>query len=320
MKRPERLSRREFVSAMLGGVAAGALAANRALAAAPEAPAAAMDTRPLGRTGHRVRLFSLGGQATLEKPESAEESAAIIHRAIDLGVNYIDTSRVYGNGNSEQYIGRVMKDRRREVFLASKTRDRTYDGSMRSLEASLEALQTDHLDLWQLHNIMRKEDLDRIFARDGAIHALEKARDQKLVRFLGITGHYDPAVLREGIRRYRFDTLLVALNAADRARLSFIDNVLPVAVEKQMGIIGMKIPARGRLLRPDGVATMREAMHYVLTLPVSTVIVGISTLAELEENVRIAREFRPLAPGDQRRLETLAAPYAGDASFFKMTA
>jgi len=320
VQRPAPLSRREFVSALLGGVAAGALSATRALGAADEAPAPAMDTRPLGRTGHRVRLFSLGGQATLEKPDTADESTAIIHRALDLGVNYIDTSRVYGSGNSEHYIGRVMKDRRREVFLASKTRDRTYDGSMRSLEASLKALQTDHLDLWQLHNVMRKDDLDRIFAKDGAIHALEKVRDQKLVRFLGITGHFDPAVLREGIRRHRFDALLVALNAADRARLSFIDNVLPVAVEKQMGIIGMKIPARGRLLRPDGVATMRDAMHYVLSLPVSTVIVGISTLAELEENVRIAREFHPLASGDMRRLEALAAPYADDASFFKMTA
>jgi aryl-alcohol dehydrogenase-like predicted oxidoreductase len=321
MRNPRPLSRRDFVKTLLGGAAAASVAsAARPLEALAAGPAAEMGTRPLGRTGHRVRLFSLGGQAALEKPDTAEESLAIIHRAIDLGVNYIDTSRVYGGGISENSIGQVMKDRRKEVFLASKTRDRSYDGSMRSLDASLAALQTDHLDLWQLHNVMRKDDLDRIFARDGAIHALEKARDQKRVRFVGITGHFDPAVLREAIERYRFDTILMALNAADRARLSFIDHLLPVAVEKKMGIIGMKIPARGRLLRPDGVATMKDAMRYVLTLPVSTVIVGISTLAELEENVRIAREFEPLAAGDMRRLETLAASYADEASFFKMPA
>ena len=317
---PRQLSRREFVTTLLGGVTAGILSTTRSMDAAAPDKTAAMPTRPFGRTGHDVRLFSLGGQATLERPGTTDESLAIINRAIELGVNYIDTSRVYGMGISEHYIGQVMKGRRKEVFLASKTRDRTYDGSMRSLEASLAALQTDHLDLWQLHNVQRQGDLDQIFAKDGAIHALEKARDRKLVRFLGITGHYDPAVLREGIRRYRFDTLLVALNAADRARLSFIDTLLPVAVEKKMGIVGMKIPARGRLLRPDGVASMREAMHYVLTLPVSTVIVGISTLDELEANVRIAREFKPLVPDEMRRLEALAMPYADEAGFFKLPA
>jgi len=321
MRSPRPLSRRDFVKTLLGSAAvAGVASATGPLEAFSAAPSDEMLTRPLGRTGHRVRLFSLGGQATLEKPDTTEESLAIIHRAIDLGVNYIDTSRVYGGGISENHIGQVMKDRRKEVFLASKTRDRSYDGSMRSLDASLAALHTDHLDLWQLHNVMRKDDLDRIFAKDGAIHALEKARDQKRVRFLGITGHFDPAVLHEAIERYRFDTILMALNAADRTRLSFIDHLLPVAVEKKMGIIAMKIPARGRLLRPDGVATMKDAMRYVLTLPVSTVIVGISTLAELEENVRIGREFEPLAADDMGRLEELAKPYADEASFFKMTA
>ena len=312
------LSRREFVKAVVGGVAAGMVAGTPdGLTAPAHKP---MPSRPLGGTGHPVRLFSLGGQATLEKPDTTEESRAIIDRAIDLGVNYIDTARIYGGGLSEGYIGQVMKRRRKEVFLASKTRDRSYDGSMRSLETSLATLQTDHLDLWQVHNIMLDDDLERIFSRNGAIRALEKAREQKLVRFLGITGHYDPAVLRRGIERYPFDTLLVALNPADRARASFIDGLLPVAVEKGMGIIGMKVPARGRLLRANGVATMKDAMRYVLTLPVSTVIVGISTLEELEENVRIAREFQPLDAAGMKRLEDLARPYAEEVTFFKMPA
>jgi aryl-alcohol dehydrogenase-like predicted oxidoreductase len=323
------LSRRGFFRALFGAAAAAELASGLGPLESADASGARpahrprpvrMPERPLGRTGFQVRLFSLGGQATLEREGTAEDSLAIIHRAIDLGVNYIDTARRYGDGRSELYLGQVMKRRRNEVFLASKTRDRTYDGSMRSLEASLAALQTDHLDLWQLHNVMRDEDLDQIFATDGAIRALEKARDQKIVRFLGITGHYDPAVLRRGIERYPFDTLLVALNAADRHRASFIEHVLPVAVEKRMGIVGMKIPARGRLFREDGVRSMGEAMRYVLTLPVSTVVVGISTLAELEDNVRIAAEFAPLDAAGMRRLEELTKGYAREASSFKAPA
>jgi aryl-alcohol dehydrogenase-like predicted oxidoreductase len=312
------MTRRAFVKTLAGGAAAASLAplAGRLEAAAP----AAMATRPLGRTGHDVRLFSLGGQSTLERPDTDALSEQIIERALDLGVNYIDTSRRYGSGISETYIGRVMKRRRAEVYLATKTRDRTYDGSMRSLEESLKALQTDRLDLWQLHNVMTDADLEQIFAKDGAIRALEQAREQKITRHLGITGHFDPWVLRRAIERHPFDTILMALNCADRHRASFIEHLLPVAVEKKMGIIGMKIPARGRLFREGGVRTMQDAMRYVLTLPVSTVIVGITTVAELEENVKIAREFRPMAEADMRRLEALAKPNAEDAMFFKMPA
>jgi hypothetical protein len=325
MDEDRSLTRRDVLRTLAGAAAAASLApavGPLESLAGPEKPAAqpAMAARPLGRTGHQTRLFSLGGQATLELPGTGERSISIIHRAIDLGVNYIDTARRYGSGLSEGYIGQVMKTRRREVFLASKTRDRSYDGAMRSLEESLKALQTDHLDLWQNHNLMRQDDLDQMFAKDGAMRAMEKARDQKLVRFLGLTGHFDPAILRQGIERYPFDTVLVALNAADRHRASFIDQLLPLAVEKGMGIIGMKIPARGRLLRPDGVATMKDAMDYVLTLPVSTVIVGISTLEELEEDVRIAKAFKPLTPQAMAKLEALAKPHAEGASFFKMPA
>jgi aryl-alcohol dehydrogenase-like predicted oxidoreductase len=317
MDENQRISRRTMMKAVAGGAAAAALGSTTGALHSLAAPPTEMPLRPLGHTGHRVRLFSLGGQATLEQEGTRDQSLAIIHRAIDLGVNYIDTARIYGRGRSETYIGEVMKTRRREVFLASKTRDRSYDGSMRSLEKSLATLQTDHLDLWQLHNIMTDEDLDQIFSDDGAIKALEQARKEKSVRFLGITGHWDPFVLKRGIERYPFDNVLVALNCADRHRASFIDHFLPAAVKKGMGIVGMKVPARGRMLRNDGVSTMKDAMRYVLTLPVSTVIVGISTLEELEENVRIAKEFAPLKVPEMRKLESLTASYAEDAAFFK---
>ena len=309
-------SRRRFVRSILGGAAAASIGSVLGPETALAIPSS-MPTRPLGRTGHDVCLFSLGGQATLEQDGRTDEALAIINRALDLGVNYLDTAARYGSGVSERYFGMVMESRRKEAFLASKTHDRSYDGSMRLLEQSLQQLRTDHLDAWQLHNVRTQDDLDRIFARDGAIKALEKARDEKMVRFLGITGHHDPFVLKTAIERYDFDTILVALNAADRHRASFIENLLPVAVEKRMGIIGMKVVARGRIFREGGITSMEQAMGYVLTLPVSTVVVGISNLRELEENVRIAQDFVPFEQPEMRRLEALTKPYHAEADWFK---
>ena len=316
------LTRRDFVKISVAG--ATALAAGGLDAAAPPMP-----ERALGRTGHNVRLFSLGGQAAIERADSHDVSIAIINRAIDLGVNYIDTAAAYGrprdaakqrwelNGISQTFVGEVMATRRKEVFLASKTDDRTRDGSLRLLEQSLKLLHTDHLDLWQLHNVMRDEQIEQIFAKDGAIEALLQARDQKMVRFLGITGHYDPAVLIKGLQRFEFDAILMALNPGDPHRFSFQQELLPLASKKNLGIIGMKIPARDRLLRPDGVTNMKDAMGYVLTLPVSTVIIGCKTVAQLEENIQIARDFTPLSEAEMKKLEDLTKPYFVDASFFK---
>jgi hypothetical protein len=317
------LTRREFVK--LGVTGAAALAVGPGLAAA----APPMPERPLGRTGHMVRLFSLGGQASIEQPDKHDVSIAIINRAIDLGVNYIDTAAAYGrartpdtprwelNGISQTYIGEVMATRRKEVFLASKTDDRTRDGSLKLLEQSLKLLKTDHLDLWQLHNVMRDEQVEQIFAKDGAIEALLKARDQKMVRFLGITGHYDPAVLIKAIERFDFDAILMALNPADPHRLPFQTELLPLAKKKGLGVIGMKIPARDRLFRADGVSTMKDAMSYTLTLPVDTVIIGCKTVEQLEENIALAKNFTPLPKAEMARLEGLTTGYVAEAQWFK---
>ncbi|MFI5174397.1 MAG: aldo/keto reductase [Terriglobia bacterium] len=276
-----------------------------------------MPTRLLGKTGYSVCLFNLGGQSTLEQPGTEEASLAIINRAIDLGVNYLDTAAAYGNGISETYLGKVMKTRRKEVYLASKTHDRSYEGSMRLLERTLKNLQTDHLEAWQVHHVGSQEDLDRMFAKDGVIKAMEKARSEKTIKYIGITGHRDPFILAKAIRQYEFDTILMALNAADKHHNSFIEHLLPVAVEKKMGIIGMKIPARGRIFREGGLTTMEQAMRYTLSFKVSTVIVGIDTLPHLEENVRIAQSFSPLKPTEIALLEEKTKPYFEDATWFK---
>ncbi|MGA7614995.1 MAG: aldo/keto reductase [Thermoanaerobaculia bacterium] len=276
----------------------------------------AMPTRNLGRTGYRVGIFSLGGQASVEKPDNFDVAVPIVERALDLGVNYVDTSARYGGEKrwSEQYVGRVMKHRRNEAFLATKTHDRTREGSLRLLEKSLQLLQTDHIDLWQIHNLSRPEEIDRIFAPDGAVKALIEAREQKIVRFIGVTGHADPGVLLSAIRRFPFDTVLMAVNAADPHHLSFQEELLPLAVEKEMGIIGMKIPARGRIL---GALSMPEAMRYTLSLPVSTVIIGCDSIAQLEENVRIAKGFTPLSQPQLAALTAKAEPVKKEALFFR---
>ena len=312
------IDRRDFLAASLTGTAAILLQPDRA-ASHVQSHISSMPERPLGSTGHRIRLFSLGGQATLEQPGRDEEAAAIINRALDLGVNYLDTAAAYGRGISQRNLGQVMKTRRREVFLASKTHDRTRDGSLRLLEQSLQLLQTDHLDLWQLHNVQRMEELDRIFGKDGAVEALQRARAEKLVRFVGITGHFDPAVLLEGIRRYDFDTILMALNPADRHFLPFQETLLPEANRRRMGVIAMKIPARSRIFREGGITSIKEPLQYVLSLPVSTVIVGCDNVQQLEENVAIATAFQPLSPAELARIEARVASYASEAAFFKRT-
>jgi aryl-alcohol dehydrogenase-like predicted oxidoreductase len=316
-----KLSRRDFMKVTGAGTAGVALGTSvprveASEVAHPTAPPP-MPERPLGRTGHNVRLFSLGGQATLEQAGTLDESMEIINRAIDLGVNYIDTAAAYGRGISQKYIGEVMASRRQEVFLATKTHNRTYDGSMQLLEQSLESLQTDRLDLWQLHNISRTEQLDQIFADDGAIHALLKAREEGIVRHLGITGHANPDVLMDGLSRFDFDTILLALNPSDRYHRPFLDRLLPMANEQELGVIGMKIPARGRIFREGGLTSMKEAMTWTLSQPISTVIIGCDDVKQLEENISIAAEFKALNSAQMASVEAKLADYPMDASFFK---
>ena len=336
------LPRRDFLK--LSGAAAAGLVAQGLVPAArgplPPLPAnphtqSAMPTRNLGRTGYRVGLFSLGGQAQIEQPDNEDRAVSIVERALDLGVNYLDTAAAYGGTArwSQRYIGTVLKRRRAETFLTSKTHDRTRDGSLRLLEESLRLLNTDHLDLWQLHNVMRLDQIEQIFAPGGALEALVRARDEKMVRFLGITGHFDPAPLMEGIRRFPFDTVLMSLNAADRHQMSFAGELLPLAVERQMGIIGMKIPARARILASftpglpqigqweqasaPGTLTMREAMYYTLSHPVSTVIIGCDSPAQVEENVALAKEFTPLTEAQLTELAAKTEPIKRQALFFR---
>ncbi len=260
----------------------------------------ASGTRLLGRPGHRPLLFSLGGQATLQ--HGTEEAAVeIINRALDLGVNYIDTAALYGP--SQDYIGAVMEARRDEVFLATKSHDYSYSGTISLFAESLERLRTDHVDLYQHHHVNTDANLDAILSEDGALRAFRELRDQGSVRHLGISSH-SPRILLRAIEEVDdYDCALITLNPAGRDMIDreHLDTFLERAEEMGVAVIAMKLFGRGALLR-DGVSA-QDLFRYSLSFPVATAVIGISELWQLEENVTMAKEFRRMSESEMRELE-----------------
>jgi aryl-alcohol dehydrogenase-like predicted oxidoreductase len=284
-------------------------------------PPATMPQKLLGRTGVSVPILGLGGSASpLSRPSQEDEkrSIVIIERAFELGIRYFDTAANYGP--SEERLGKVLPPHRKEVVLASKSNVRDRDGAWRELEQSLNRLKTDYLDLWQLHAVSFDWNLDAIFdTKDGAIKAIQEAKEQKLVRFAGITGHHDPTIIAEGLRRYPFDTALIPINAADKhTPKPFITEVLPLALQKNIGILAMKIPAYGRLFKPGVLEGMHQAMGYALSQKgVHCCIIAAEDVAILEQNVRAAQAFQPLTNNEISAIEQRTASVWQENSFFR---
>jgi len=326
-----KTTRRTFLTtsvAVAGGIiGGGALQHNLTSASKDQPPAtanqppntAAMPERVLGNTGVSVPIFGLGGagQTPLSWDNREQDAVAIIQRALDLGIRYFDTAASYGP--SEDYLGKVLPAHRDKVFLASKTDKRDRDGAWKELERSLKRLNTDHLDLWQLHHVSFKEELDQIFGKDGASKAIEEAKAQKLIRFAGISGHHEPDIIAEGLRRYPFDTTLICINAADKHHpRPFIPTVMPVARQKNVGVIAMKIPAYGRLFKPGVLDGMHQAMGYTLSQPgVHCCVIAAETVAQLESNVEVARAFKPLNEASLAQIEQRTAVAWQDNTFFR---
>ena len=319
-----KTTRRTFLTtsvAVAGGIIGGAgLKQNLTSASRDQSPSTTvMPERVLGNTGVRVPIFGLGGagQTPLSWENREKDAVAIIQRALELGIRYFDTAADYGP--SEDNLGKVLPAHRDKIFLASKTDKRDRDGAWRQLERSLKRLNTDHLDLWQLHHVSYQEELDKIFSKDGAAKALEEAKAQKLVRFVGITGHHEPDIIVEGLRRYPFDTTLICINAADKHHpRPFIPTVLPVAREKNIGVIAMKIPAYGRLFKPGVLDGMHQAMGYTLSQPgVHCCVIAAETVAQLESNVEVARAFQPLTETALKEIEQRTVASWEDNTFFR---
>lgn len=280
----------------------------------PQGPAA---LRTLGHTGESVEAVSLGGEGILRTVGRSAEAVPMIIEALRLGVRYCDTAPAYAQ--SQDYYGEAFRaagpGARERVFLASKTHARDRDGALRLLDDSLRRLGTDHLDLWQLHDLRELEDLDRIFGKGGAIEAVERARADGRVRYVGITGHHDPAILVEAMRRYPVDTVLCAINPADPVRSPFVSTVVAEARSRDIGVIGMKVMAAGVLLK-DRAATPEELIRYASSLA-DTVIIGCSSIAEVRTNLEAGRVHAPMSDAERHALEARIAPRASRYDTFK---
>lgn len=280
-------------------------------------PPAPGSLRPLGRTDALVDPVSLGGEGILRTTGREREAVPVILEALRLGVRYCDTAPAYAQ--SQDYYGAAFKaagpGARSRIFLASKTHARDRDGALRLLDDSLRRLGTDHLDLWQLHDLREREELDAIFGRGGAIEAVERARADGRVRFVGITGHHDPAILVEAMRRYPVDTVLCAMNPADPARLPFLTTVVAEARRRGVGVIGMKVMAAGRLIA-DRTAGAHELIRYAASFA-DTVIVGCSSVAEVQENLAARALPLPMPEAERAALEARVAPRAPRYDGFK---
>lgn len=257
-------------------------------------PARLAPQRPLGATGVTVPLVGYGTAPLGKKSVSRAEAVRCLNHAIDQGITYLDTSPDYG---SEPHLGEVMSTRRSEVFLVTKVNNRSREGVLDELKESLKKLQTDHVDLIQVHAVNAFADLEQALAPDGAVTALVEARSQGLARFIGITGHARPEILGHALTRYPFDTVLVALGVVDRLVTSPETFLLPKAIEKNAGVIAMKTLGHGEVSQRD------LALRYSLGLPgVSLAIVGMDNVKQIDEIVQIAENFRPLDEREEERL------------------
>ncbi len=249
-----------------------------------------METRPFGKTGELFPILSFGAQRIVDEEGCDEDQAlAILNTALDRGIRYFDTAWIYSYGQSEQRVGMVAKHRRGEMWIATKTWDVTRDGARRQLEESLKRLQTDHVDEWRLHNVWDLDRLAQMTGKGGALEAAVQAREEGLVRYLSISGHTDPQVQIEALRRFPFDTTLVAVSVLDHFIYSFAEEFLPVAAQKGVGVVGMKIFGYKKLSH-----VADRALRYALALPLTTVIAGCATMAELEADLAVAENFEPM--------------------------
>src|SRR5512135_1674377 len=312
-----RWSRREFLKTTTAAVVFGA--AEKALGAT----ATSLPRRRLGKTGEMVSCIGFGSGTRFCSIENEDGAQALLERAFASGINYFDTAGSYTRRPierlSEKRLGEFIKPRRKEIFLATKIDPRERDGALRSVETSLKFLQTEYVDLIQIHSLSNLDDLDRIGSPSGVLAAVKQLKEQNVARFIGITGHNDGAAMAEALRRYDFDTVLMALNAAQSANPiaqrkmepipAFEQSALPVALKKNMGILSMKVMGQGMLVGSGtGRAAPTELLQFNLSQPVASVIIGCEQLSPLEQNVQAAMNFTPISDRVKQKLQDKVAP------------
>ena len=271
--------------------------------------------RMLGRTGVDVTVLGLGGEGILRTYGYEKEAYALINRALDRGITYCESARAYSG--SEAYYGKALRERRKDIFLASKSHARDRKGALLHLQETLTLMKTDHLDLWQIHDVRTREEIEEIFGPGGALEAFVHAKGKGLIRFIGVTGHHDPEVTRQCIERFDFDTVLLPVNPAEPSYKSFIERVIPTARSKGMGIVGMKVYFRGLARRIPQVTTLEPFFRFALSQAVTTVVIGCDDVQQLEENVSFARSFNPMTEQEMEKLLDSLSPYARKLMYYK---
>jgi aryl-alcohol dehydrogenase-like predicted oxidoreductase len=271
--------------------------------------------RRLGKTGIDVTILGLGGEGVLRTFGRDKEAYALINRAIDLGISYFESARAYSG--SETYYGGALSERRNDIFLTSKSHARDRKGALAHLHETLQNMKTDHLDLWQVHDVRTMEDIEMIFGPGGAIEAFIDAKEKGMTRFIGVTGHQDPKIIRQCIERFHFDTVLLPINPAEPTYKSFIDEILPLANEREMGIIAMKVYFRGFAERIPGYTGMEPFYRFALSHPITTAVIGCDDLPQLEENSEFAWSFMPMKDEEMQDLKDLVAPHARQLMYYK---
>jgi uncharacterized protein len=279
--------------------------------------------RPLGKTGAQVSALGVGGYH-LGSVKEEKEAIELVAQAVDAGINFFDNCWEYHDGVSEERLGLALKGKRDRAFVMTKvcTHGRGKDVAMRQLEESLRRLQTDHLDLWQIHEVVYYNDPDLIFAPNGAAEALLEAKKQGKVRFIGFTGHKNPAIhLKMMSHDFPFDTVQMPLNALDATFRSFEQQVMPEANKRGIAVLGMKSLGGSGEMITHGAVTVEEGLRYAMSLPVAVTISGMDSLAVLQQNLGVARGFKPLNAREMAEIRERAHPLAADGRYelFKTT-
>lgn len=319
-----RASRRQFLQ-QTSGLASAAALAGQVMAQTSSASATGLPTRVLGRTGQRVSILCLGGWH-IGSVKDKKEAFRIMHHAISNGLTFFDNAWDYHNGFAEELMGEALAQDgyRQKVFLMTKNCERDYAGSMKDLEDSLRRLRTDHLDLWQFHEMVYDNDPDWVFEKGGLRAALE-ARKAGKVRYIGFTGHKDPRIhLKMLAKPHPWDAAQMPINVMDAHYRSFQKEVVPVCLKNNVGVIGMKGLAggypQGRIPSRTGL-TVEECFRYCLSLPITTQVVGVTSMAQLEQDLQIARNFQPMSQNERTSLLARVKEEAGDGrhELFKST-
>ncbi len=278
-------------------------------------PYVEIQKRMLGKTQVEVTVLGLGGEGVLRTFGNELGAYRLINKALDLGINYCESARAYSG--SESYYGLALQERRKQVFLTSKSHARDRVGAMGHLRQTLSNMNADWLDLWQVHDVRTDQDLEMIFGRGGAIEAFAEAKQKGMVRFVGVTGHHDPAILIRALDLYDFDTVLMPVNPGESAHGGFINTVLPAAIKKGMGVIGMKVYFRGLVQKLSTFRSVEPFLHFALSQPITTAVVGCDSVAQLEENVSFAQSFVPMDTDGINGLVQEIAPVAGRLMYYK---